>query len=221
MNSNRSLLSGWDLTINSSFKDLREGVQLTKEESVFHYCTYYFQEKEETTTKSVPFALQRFDQPMLKCSTKKPKNNLRAMLMKGKAPNLSKPKYPQTGKLKQSFASSFCDNEGEDMSATNNNDGSDIEDITADADISHTENDDMEKETIDDEEEENEEDEVEINQEDEEDEEDEEEDEELEFEDFNNDCEEGEIVSCSNTKKRPANKIKKEQISMKYMKAMK
>ena len=85
--------------------------------------------------------------------------------MKGKAPTFSKPKYPQTGKMKQSFSPSFSDDEyigeGEDMSTINNNDASNIEDITADADISHTV-DDVEKETIEDEEEEDE-----INQEEE------------------------------------------------------
>ena len=56
LKSNRSLLLGWEITINSTFKDLREGVQLTKEEAVLHYSSYFFNEKEtkdtkETTTK--------------------------------------------------------------------------------------------------------------------------------------------------------------------------
>ena len=140
--------------------------------------------------------------------------------MKGKTPGLSKPKYPQLGKMKQSYSpSSFGDdNESieEELTATNTNDGSDIEDITAEIDISHEQEKEINEEDDQDDEDEDENDLEEEENEQEEDNEDEEND----FDDFNNDCEDGEIVSCSNTKKRPANKYKKEQVS-KYMKLMK
>ena len=227
LKSNQTLLVQWELTINSSFKDLREGVQLTKEEAVLHYSSYFFNENEtnETTTRTVPFVLQHIDQPMLKCNTKKPKTNLRAMLMKGKTPGLSKPKYPQLGKMKQSYSpSSFCDDNEyieEELTATNTNEGSDIEDITAEIDISHDQEKEINEEDDQDEDEDEEENDDENEENGQEEEEEENDDEENEFEDFSNDCEEGEIVSCSNTKKRPANKYKKEQASMKFMKLMK
>ena len=223
LKSNRSLLLGWEITINSTFKDLREGVQLTKEEAVLHYSSYFFNENEnkDTIAKTVPFVLQHFDQPMLKRNTKKQKTNLRAMLMKGKTPGFTKPKYPQLGKMKQSYSpSSLCDDNEyveEDLTATNTNEGSDVEDITAEIDISNDqENEINEEDDRDDDEDDNEDEDPDEENEQEE----ENDDEENEFDDFSNDCEEGEIVSCSNTKKRPANKYKKDQVS-KYMKLMK
>ena len=105
----------------------------------------------------------------------------------------------------------------EDLTATNTNEGSDVEDITADIDISN----DQEKEINEEDDRDDDEDDNEDEDPDEENEQEEEnDDEENEFDDFSNDCEEGEIVSCSNTKKRPANKYKKDQVS-KYMKLMK